>query len=124
MSKNSIYTKEGTIIGLIVSVIVLIIVLITNSTDDENHQKFCDKFKTSEIRGKIYDKKIEENNHNKIIIYYLNNDNKRMSFVAYNIYFYEYVTKGDTIIKNLNSDTVTIINNTKKKVFIFDFGCQ
>jgi len=123
MNKNSIYTKEFTIIGLIVSAIVLIIVLITNGEENKKYQKFCDEFKSSEINGEIYDKKFEKNNHNKIIVYYWDNNNNK-SFIAYNIDFYDYISKGDTIIKNVNSDTVTIINNTKKKIFIFDFGCQ
>lgn len=123
MSNNSIYTKELTIIGLIVSFIVLIIMLFSESYE-EKRCKIAERIKVSSITGIIVNKEIDKTNHNSPIIWYTNNKNEKMQLFYFFYDFYEYVSINDTITKKANSNIILVKNKSKKKSFILDLDCE
>jgi len=124
MGKDSIYSKEATIIGIIISLIVLILLFITNNIFNDDQNDYCKKFKSTEIKGIIIDKKLEKDNHNQPIFYYRNEMNQKLSLFPFNKDFYEYVLVGDSILKKKNSKIVLIKRNSISKTFNFNFGCE
>jgi len=116
------YTKEFTIIGLVISFIVLVLNLFSTN-EDEMYCDYLKKIKSSKIKGIIINKRVEKNDHNSNVVYFFNNGQKRRLPGFYED-FYEYISEGDTILKKINSDTILVKKRDEEKLFILDLSCK
>ncbi len=119
-TQSRIYSKESLIIALFISIVSIIVIMVTDNEETYPFGTYKD-FKSSRINGVIYKKGYLKEFHYVPIVYYVNNDENKIKnltgFISTS--FFKFVTKGDTITKEIRSNSVLIKNKDKIKKFAF-----
>ncbi len=122
--KNKFSLKKAKFLYIIISLIIVSVWLINKVYNHGNcHDAEKMEFKNN-YKGIVLKKYIDNENHNYKIVEIQNGRIHKELMDWDKSGLFEFVQKGDSILKELNTLEVKVFRNNVKTTFIIDYGCS